>query len=157
MSKNGWTLLRYIEKCRAIMKDRCCAHWHMCIIILAGLVQCSACNQSHTTRLHASAARPLSHRTSVKKQWIVSHEECTVFHTKISASVRFCRTCRSGPTTKFLNVCEVARNVRHVKHYCPFTQSSFCNSWQTLRTFRKECFFFSLCENGVIGKYGGSI
>ena len=30
-----------------------------------------------------------------------------------------------GPTTKFLNVCEnFARNVGHVKHYCPFTRSS---------------------------------
>ena len=73
----------------------------------------SACRQLHTMRLHACAVRPLSHRTSVKKQRIVSHEECTRFHAKNYASVKFCR--RSGPTTKFLNVCEhFARNVGHV-------------------------------------------
>ena len=98
----------------------------------------------HTMRLHACAVRPLSHRTSVKKQRIVSHEECTRFHAKNYASVRFCR--RLGPTTKFLNVCEnFARNVGHVKDYCPFTRSSFCNISQTFKTFCKECFFFPSC------------
>ena len=123
MSENGWTLLRYIKKCRAIMKDRC-AHWHM---------RCSACSQLYTMCLHACAVWPLSHRTSVKKQRIVSHEECTRFHAKKYASIRFC--CRSGPTR--------ARNVHvgHVQYYCPFTRSSFCNISQTLRTFCKECFF----------------
>ena len=109
---------------------------HTCVIISAGLVQCvcSACSQSHTMRIHACAVRPLSHRTSVKKQRIVSHEECTRFHRKNSTSVTFCR--RSGPTTTFLNVCEnSARNVGHVKHYCPFTRSSFCNISQTVRKF----------------------
>ena len=67
--------------------------------------------------------------------------EWTRFRAKNYPSVRFCS--RSRPMTKFLNVCEnFARNVGHVKQYCPFTRSSFCNISQTLRTFRKECFFF---------------
>ena len=91
--------------------------------------------------LPAFAVQPLSHRMSVKKQWIVSQEECTRFHAKNYARVRFCR--RSGPATKFLNVCEnIARNVWHVKHYCPFTRSSFCNISQTFIKFCKECWVF---------------
>ena len=66
------------------------------VYISAGLVhiQCSTCSQLHTMCLHACTVRPLSHRTSVKKQRIVSHEECTTwcrFHAKNYASVRFCR------------------------------------------------------------------
>ena len=81
------------------------------------------CSQLHTMHLHTCAVRPLSHRTSVKKQRIVSHEEYTTcrFHAKNSASVRFCKN--------------FASNVGHVKHYCPFTQSSFCNISQTLRKY----------------------
>ena len=40
-------------------------------------------------------------------------------------------------------------NVGHVKHYCPFTRSSFCNILQTLRTFHKECWFFSVVWKGL--------
>ena len=114
------------------------------------------CMQSlHTMNLHACAVRPLSHRTSVKKQRIVSHEECTRFHAKNYASVRFCR--RSGPTFVRQNFSMFAKilqgmyvHVAHVKHYCPFTRSSFCNISQTLRTFCKECFFFPSCKKGLI-------
>ena len=97
--------------------------------------------RSRTKGHHACAIRPLSHGTSVNKQGSFHTREWTRFRAKNYASVRFCR--RSRPTTKFLNVCEnFARNVGHVKHYCPFTRSSFCNISQTLRTFRKECWFF---------------
>ena len=108
-----------------------------------GLVQCMH-SIAHTMHLHACAVQPLSRKTSVKKQRIVSHEECTWFHAKSYARVRFCR--RLGPVTcmtKFLNVCKnFTRNVGHVKHYCPFTLSSFHNISQTLRKFCKECFGF---------------
>ena len=91
--------------------------------------------RSRTKGHHASAIRPLSHGTSVNKHY---------------ASVRFCR--RSRPTKKFLNVCEnFARNVGHVKRYCPFTRSSFCNISQTLRKFRKECFVFFVVWKGLKG------
>ena len=105
-------------------------HIDTCVIISAGLVQCTACSQSHKMRLHARVVWQLSHRRSVKKQCIVSHKKCTKYQN--STSVRFCHTCRPGPTTTFLNVC------RHVKHYCPFTQSSFCNILQTLRNFARN-------------------
>ena len=96
-----------------------------------------SCTKGH----HACAIRPLSHGTSVNKQGSFHTREWTRFRAKNYASVRFCR--RSRPTTKFLNVCKnFARNVGHVKHYCPFTRSSFCNISQTLRKFRKECWFF---------------
>ena len=52
--------------------------------------------------LQVCAIRMLSHRTSVNKQWIVSHEECTRFHEKTSTSVIIWR--RSGPPTEYLNV-----------------------------------------------------
>ena len=94
--------------------------------------------RSRTKGHHACAIRPLSHGTSVNKQGSFHTREWTRFQAKNYASVRFCR--RSRPTTKFLNVCEnFARHVGHVKHYCPFTRSSFCNISQTLRKFRKEC------------------
>ena len=117
-------------------------HIDTCVIISAGLIRCSVCRQLHTMRLHACAVRPLSHRTSVKKQRIVSHEECTRFHAKNYASVRFCR--RSRPTTKFLNVCKnFARNVGHVKHYCPFSHEAhfviFRKHWEN---FARNVFFF---------------
>ena len=97
--------------------------------------------RSRTKGHHACAIRPLSHGTSVNKQGSFHTREWTRFQAKNYASVRFCR--RSRPTTKFLNVCEnFARNVGHVKHYCPFTRSSFCNISQTLRKFCKECWFF---------------
>ena len=96
--------------------------------------------RSHTKGHHACAIRPLSHGTSVNKQGS--------FQAKYYASVRFCR--RPRPTKKFLNVCEnFARNVGHVKHYCPFTRSSFCNISQTLRKFCKECFFFFVVWKGL--------
>ena len=104
--------------------------------------------RSRTKGHHACAIRPLSHGTSVNKQGSFHTREWTRFRAKNYASVRFCR--RSRPTTKFLNVCEnFARNVGHVKHYCPFTRSSFCNISQTLRKFRKECWFFFVVWKGL--------
>ena len=82
-------------------------------------------------------------------QRIVSHEECTRFHAKNYASVRFCR--RSGPMTKFFNVCE--NFARNVGHYCPFTRSSFGNILQTLRKYFKECWFFSVVWKGLISTF----
>ena len=86
-------------------------------------VNCTKCVSTHAQydRFH----------TSVKKQQSFHTRECTTarLHAKNYASIRFCR--RSGPTTKFLNVCE--NFARNVGHYCPFTRSSFCNISQTLR------------------------
>ena len=97
--------------------------------------------RSRTKGHHACAIRPLSHGTSVNKQGSFHTREWTRFRAKNYASVRFCR--RSRPTTKFLNVCEnFARNVGHVKHYCPFTRSSFCNISQ-------ECWFFFVVWKGL--------
>ena len=134
MSENGWTLLRYIEKCTAIVKDRCCAHWHVRYHLggrhctCSACSACSACSQLHKISTHAQYDR---FHTSVKKQQSFHTRECTTarLHAKNYASIRFCR--RSGPTTKFLNVCE--NFARNVGHYCPFTRSSFCNISQTLR------------------------
>ena len=130
MSENGWTLLRYIEKCRAIVKDRC----HLGRPCAVHAVNCTRCVFTHAQYDHFRTGR-----------WSKNNGPLHTRSAKNYASIRFCRR------SKFLNVCEnFARNVHvgHVKHYCPFTQSSFCNISQTLRTFCKECCFFPSCEKG---------
>ena len=136
--EHGW------DTCRAIVKDRCCAHWHVryhfgrpCIVQRMQSIA-HAVNRTYdaSSRMRSTTAltQDVSQTTMDRFTRGVHEFPCEKF-----PGIRFC--CRSGPTTKFLNVCEnfilTARNVWHVKHYCPFTRSSFCNISQTLRIFCK--------------------
>ena len=146
MSKNGWTLLRYmymyIEQGRAIVKDRYCAHWHVRYHLGRPYSAVHAVNCTQRVFTHAQYDRFHTGRRSINNGLfhVRSVLHCR-FHAKTSTSIRFCR--RSQCLRKFLKEC------RTLVLWCPFTRSSFCNISQTLRKFLKECFFWS-CEKGFM-------
>ena len=97
--------------------------------------------------LRACTVWPLSHRTSINNRSFHTRE-CTRFHEKTSASVRFC--CRSGPPTKYLNVWDNrSRNGGQSQTSVSF-HTKLCNISPTLRESLKECCFFLSCEKGLI-------